>query len=133
MFMMRSVRKKSRARRACTASMGTTTPTAAALICKRAMRSMKTAKKHASWTLRPAVSKPWWANKSAWAWPKLALISSPSRSAVGRPGHSGKNTMSSNKGVASMWATTKGTLAAAKAEAAGGWVWTMAFTSGRLR
>ena len=41
--------------------------------------------------------------------------------------------MSSNSGVASMWATTSGCSAAASADAAGGWVWTIAGTSARAR
>ena len=53
-FMIRSVRRKSRARRASPASIGLTPPTAAASICSRAMRSMKTARKVASWMPRPA-------------------------------------------------------------------------------
>ena len=41
--------------------------------------------------------------------------------------------MSSNSGVASMWATTSGCSAAASTEVAGGWVWTIAWTSARAR
>ena len=87
-FMMRSVRRKSRARRASPASIGLAPPTFAASICWRAMRSMKTARKVASCTERPAASRPWCASSSACFAPSAAAISSPSRSAVGRPGQS---------------------------------------------
>ena len=46
--MIRSVRRKSRARRASPASIGLAPPTGAASICWRAMRSMKTARNAAS-------------------------------------------------------------------------------------
>ena len=58
---------------------------------------------------------------------------SPSRSAVGNPGQWPRNAVSPNSGVASMWATMSGCSAAASAEAAGGWVWTIAATSLRAR
>ena len=107
--MIRSVRRKSRARRASPASIGLAPPTFAASICRRAMRSMKTARNAASC--------------DGAAGGEQAVVGEQQRVLVPRPRRStrlrgrrrqagpvGRNAMSSNSGVASIWATTSGLL-----------------------
>ena len=117
---MPSRRRKSRAARASSGrGPAFTPPSAAARTCIRAARSMNTARNAASCTWRPAVRMPWFVSTIACFAPSAPAMISPSRSATGTPGHSGRNAQSSKSGVESMCATTSGCAAAASARAVG--------------
>ncbi len=77
-----------------------------------------------------AARKPWLARSTQRFLPRAAEMISPSTSAIGRPGHSGRNAQSSKKGVASMCAICSGSPVIDSAETYGGCVWITQFTSG---